>query len=160
MADYSITQNIPVANHVYKFLVARYGTDHIVASRRTFVGNLVLSLHSRNNDYRRKSTGFSKIFKVTVSESFYEKLGMHITPENAMLFNQQVDSVFREELFCHAIINNTTDKKKFLKSIRSFLDVYDISEDDIKLDTLYRNFKRKKEELEENLNLVSATGTK
>lgn len=159
MADFSITQNIPVANHVYKFLVARYGTDHITASRKTFVGNLILSLHGRNMDVDRKKIGFTKIFRITVSERYYQKLGVHISTENAMLFNEQIDRSFREELFCHALINKKTEKKAVLKSIRDFLDVYDITEDDIKMDTLYRDFKRKKEDLKQNLHLISSHGT-
>lgn len=155
MADFSITQHIPVASHVYKFLVARYGSDHIQASRKTFAGNLALSLHGRNPQENRSKPKFNRIFKVTISERYYLKLGMHISDENAWLFNEQVDRVFREELFCHALANKANDKKMFLNSIRNTLDMYGITEEDIRMDSLYRDFKRKKEALENNLNLIS-----
>lgn len=153
LAEYSITQEIPVADHVYKFLVKRCGGDHIMATRNTHIGSLALSLHSRNLDYRGGKKVFTKTFKITINESHYDKSGMHFSPVNAQLFNDQIDKLFRDELYCHVLFNKNTDRKLFLKSIRIFLELYDIGEDDIKLDTLHRDFKRKKDELSENLNL-------
>ncbi|MBT0607629.1 hypothetical protein [Aequorivita echinoideorum] len=157
--DYSITHNIPVADHVYKYLKTRCGTDHIKASRATFMGSVILSLLGRNQDVRPQKNDFRKIFKVDISESYYEKNGMHITPATAQLFNAQIDKMFREELYAHMIIVKSLDKKLFLKSMRTLLDVYQIDEEDIKMDTLYRDFKRKKDQLENNLNLTSTSGT-
>jgi len=158
-SDYSITHNIPVADHVYKYLKKRCGNDHIRASRTTFIGSQILSLLTRNADVRPRKTEFTKIFKVTIPESLYGKNGMHITSENAQLFNDQIDKMFREELYIHLLILKSNDKKLYLKSMRSFLSVYGITEDDIKEDTLYRDFKRKKEDMETNLNLTSTSGT-
>ncbi len=160
LAQYAITQEIPVADHVYKFLVKRCGGDHITASRNTHIGSLAISLHSRNMDLRPSKKVFTRIFKITINESHYEKVGMHFSPANAQLFNDQIDKLFREELYCHVLFSKSIDRKLFLKSIKIFLDLYDIGEDDIKLDTLYRDFKRKKDELSENLNLTSTSGTK
>ncbi len=157
--DYSITHNIPVADHVYKYLKKRCGTDHIIASRTTFIGSQILSLLTRNADLRPKKTDFAKIFKVTIPESLYGKNGMHISAENAQLFNVQIDKMFREELYIHLLILKSNDKKLYLKSMRGFLNVYDIGEDDIKMDTLYRDFKRKKDDMENNLNLTPTSGT-
>ncbi len=158
--DYSITQNIPVADHVYKYLKVRCGADHIKASRDTTFGSLALSLLGRNNDMRPKKVKYSKCFKVTVPESAYQKLGMYISPENAQLFNDQVDRLFREDLFFHVIINKGISSKMYLNSIRSFLEVYDISEDDLKIDTVYRDFKRRKEDYDSQLNLTPTSGIK
>lgn len=153
---FSITQSIPVSDHVYKFLVARCGSDEIEASRSTFIGSLILSMHGRNPDVRLKKNNFTKLFKVTISESHYQKLGMHITSENAQLFNDLVDKVFREELYCHALLNKMGNKSLYLEAIRKFLEVYNITEDDIKLDTLYRDFKRKKDMLKGNLKMKAS----
>lgn len=144
--DYSITQNIPVADHVYKYLLHRYGTDHIKATRNTTIGSLVLSLQGRNKDKRpAKKSGFTKIFKATITEQAYNKLGIHLSEENAQLFNDQVDKMLREELYWHVTINKGQTNKMHINSIRSFMEAYDITEDDIKLDTLYRDFKRRRE---------------
>lgn len=159
MQDYSITHNIPVADHVYKYLVKRCGTAHIKAGRSNFMGSIILSLLSKNLDVRFQKRNFSKLFKVDISESYYEKNGMHITPATAQLFNDQVDKMFREELYIHMLMLRNQDNKMFIHSMRRFLEVYDINEDDIKMDTLLRDFKRKKDTLELNLNLTSTSGT-
>ncbi|MBW2962298.1 hypothetical protein [Mesonia aestuariivivens] len=152
MADYSITQHIPVADHVYKFLLKRCGSDAIEASRTNFIGSLILSLHGRNTDVKySKTRNFSKIFSIKVPYSLYDKTGVHISEVNAQLFNDQIDKLFRDEIFVHMLINKDQDKKHFLKSLKSFLTIYDITEEDIKLETLHRDFKRKKDDYEEKL---------
>jgi hypothetical protein len=158
--DFSITQNIPVADHVYKYLLRICGTDHIFATRSTYIGSLVLSLQGRNQDVRLSKKKFSRIFKAEISECYYEKTGMFITQQNAQLFNEQVDKKFRDELFRMMLMNRHLEEKLFLKTMRAYLDFYDITEDDIKIETLYRDFKRKKDELLTNFSLVSPAGTK
>jgi hypothetical protein len=157
-AEYAITQHIPVADHVYKYLLKRCGTDHIKASRVTFLGSLLLSLQSRNYDVTPADKKFTKVFSVTIPQHKYDKLGMHITPQIALLFNDQIDKMFRDEMFCHILINKNVDKKMFKKSMEIFLEVYQIDEDDLRMDTLYRDFKRKKTELAKNLNTTSSRG--
>jgi hypothetical protein len=159
-AEYSITQNIPVADHVFKYLEKICGSTHIDANRSTYVGSLVLSLQGRNYDVRVSKKKYTKIFKADISECYYGKTGMFITSENAQLFNDQVDKKFRDELFRMMLMNRHLDKKLFLQSMRSYLDFYGITEDDIKIETLHRDFKRKKDDLLANFNLVSPAGTK
>ena len=53
--------------------------------------------------------------------------------------------MFREELFTHLLVAKNLEKEKFFQSLRNFLEVYDITEDDIKYESLYRDFKRKKD---------------
>ena len=159
-AQFSITQNIPVANHVFKYLIKICGTDHIEACRTNFVGSLVLSLQGRNYDVGLSNHKFTKIFKAEVNECYYSKTGMFITSENAQLFNDQIDKKFRDELFRYMVMNRHLEEKLFLKTMRAYLDFYNITEEDIKLDSLYRDFKRKKNDILENFNLNCPAGTK
>ncbi len=160
LVDFSITQNIPVADHVYKYLLRICGSDYIKACRSTYIGSLVLSLQGRNQDVRLSKKKYTKTFKAEISECYYEKTGMFITQQNAQLFNEQVDKKFRDELFRMMLMNRELDEKLFLKTMRTYLDFYDITEDDIKIETLYRDFKRKKDELLTNFSLLSPAGTK
>lgn len=154
MADFTITQNIPVSNHVYKYLKNRYGDDHIIATRETVVGGIVLSLLNRNNDIRHVSKkSYDKVFSVLIKEEKYLRNGVHIDTRSAQAFNDTIDKMFREELFCHVMINKFSNNEQFNKGIRNFLKVYDITEDDIKYETLYRDFKRKKDNIQISLNL-------
>lgn len=158
--DFSIVQNIPVSDHVYKYLLKLCGSDHIDASRSTYIGSLVLSLQGRNCDVRPGKKKYTKLFKARISESYYSKTGLHITSENAQLFNEQIDKKFRDELFRNMLMNSHLEEKLFLKSMRTYLDFYDITEDDIKVESLYRDFKRKKDHILSNFSLNSPAGTK
>lgn len=146
MPEFAITHHIPVSNHVYKFILKRYGTDHIRATRYSFIGNLIISLHNRNDDIKlNRKTGFKRKIKITVPFHIYDKNGVHITRKSAQLFNTQIDYIFREELFAHALIANDSHGEMYTTSIRNFLKAYDITEEDIKLETLLRDFNRKKQ---------------
>ncbi|SDS12883.1 hypothetical protein SAMN04487764_1519 [Gillisia sp. Hel1_33_143] len=160
IASCSVTQNIPVANHVYKYLLVICGSDYIIANRSTYIGSLVLSIQGRNYDVRCTKKKFTKVFRAEVSETYYSKTGLVITKENAQLFNDQVDKKFREELFRNMLINDHLNEKLFLQSMRRYLDFFNIDEEDIKIETLYRDFKRKKDEILSNFNTVSPSGTK
>ncbi len=155
--DFSIQQNIPVADHVYKYLVARCGKDCIVATRNTFIGSTVLSLLSRNNDIRHDSKKrHNKLFHVIINEDKYLRNGVHLDYRSAQAFNDLVDKMFREELYCHVMINKYSTNEKFIDSIRNFLEVYDITEEDIKFETIYRDFKRKKDDIQISLKLAES----
>ena len=158
--DFSVTQEIPVSDHVYKYLLKLCGGDKIDANRSTYVGSLILSLQGRNYDVRPSKKKFTKLFKARISETYYAKTGLHITSENALLFNDQIDKKFRDELYRNMLMNRHLDEKLFLKSMRAYLDFYDITEDDIKVESLYRDFKRKKEDLLSNFSMNSPAGTK
>ena len=158
--DFSITQNIPVADHVFKYLFKCCGSDHITATRNTAIGSMSLSLLGRNYDLKPSKKKYTKIFKVTILEHYYEKTGMHISKLNAQLFNDQADKNFREEMYRYLLMHHHLENKLFIKTMRNYLDFYNINEDDIKVETLYRDFKRKKEDLLCNLNLTSTPGTK
>ena len=158
--DFSIIQEIPVSDHVYKYLLKLCGSDRIEANRSTYVGSLVLSLQGRNYDVRPSKKKFTKLFKARISETYYDKNGMYITSENALLFNDQLDKKFRDELFRNMLMNRHLDEKLFLKSMRAYLDFYDITEEDIKVESLYRDFKRKKDDLLANFSINSPAGTK
>jgi len=156
--DFSITQNIPVADHVYKYLKTRCGSDHIKATRTSIFGSLALSLLGKTADLKPKKSEFTRTFRVTISENSHSRQGMHLTEANAQLFNDQVDRMFREELFFYLIMNKGLSSKMYLQSMRTFLEVYDITEEDIKLDTLYRDFKRRKKTYETNLQITPTSG--
>ena len=57
-----------------------------------------------------------------------------------------LDKYFREKLYEYAIINSLNNDKYFKKSMREFLDFYQITDDDIDLESLYRDFKRQKKQ--------------
>lgn len=155
MADkFSIQINIPVKTHVSKYLKVKYGDKPMVASRRTVVGSIVLSMLSNNGDVKPGSdVRESETFKVIVKEYHYLRNGVFIDNRTAWLFNELVDNMFKEELYCHIIINKFSHESQYLESIRNFLNVYNITEEDLKLESVYRDFKRKRDAIRERMQL-------
>lgn len=149
--DYSITESIPVADHVYKYLLKKCGSDTYTANRSELIGNIVLSSLGKNQDISISKTKFKKTFNIVIKDFQYLKAGVSLGIKSGQVFNKMMDKMFRDELYCHILMNSTLSKDKYLEGIRLFLKVYDITEDDIKLESIYRDFKRKKETLQNRL---------
>ena len=146
-SDYFITEHIPVADHVYKFLLKRCGGSTYIANRNDIIGNIVLSSLGRNSDIQLSKTNYVKIFNVVIKETAYLRNGIYLGVKSGQVFNKMVDKLFRDEMFFHVFINSIKSKEQFLDGLRKYLELYDITEDDIKLESIYKDFKRKKEEL-------------
>jgi len=149
--DYSITESIPVSDHVYKFLIKRCGGDTYVASRNDIIGNIVLSSLGRNADLKISKSKYTKTFNVVIKEYSYLRNGIFLGVKSGQAFNKMIDKLFRDEMYFHVFVNAQSSKDQHLEGIRKYLKIYNIDEDDIKLESIYRDFKRKKEELANNL---------
>lgn len=149
--DYSITENIPVSDHVYKFLIKRCGGDTYVATRNDIIGNIVLSSLGRNADLKISKSKYTKTFNVVIKEYSYLRNGVFLGVKSGQAFNKMIDKLFRDEMYFHVFVNAQSSKDQHLEGIRKYLKIYNIDEDDIKLESIYRDFKRKKEELANNL---------
>lgn len=150
-SDYSITESIPVANHVYKYLLKKCGSDTYTANRSELIGNIVLSSLGTNPDISISKTKFKKTFHIVIKDYQYLKAGISLGIKTGQVFNKMIDKMFRDEMYCHIIINSNVSDSQYLDGIRKFLEVYDITEDDIKLESIYRDFKRKKEAFKSRL---------
>lgn len=148
LLDYSITETVPVADHVYKYILGINGSETIVADRSDFIGNIILSSLNRNSDVKIGKRKFNKSIKIVIKDHQYLKSGVFVGIKRGQVFNNLIDKMFRRELYSHCFMNKDLHDDSYLQIIRNFLNVYNISEDDLKLDSIYRDFKRKKKEKE------------
>lgn len=156
--NFSIQINIPVKNYVFKYLTVKYGEGVVKASRNTVIGSIILSMLSGNGDVKPSNDiRESNSFKVIVTEYQYLRNGVFIDNRTVKVFNQLVDSMLKEELYCHMIINKFTHDSQYMDCVRNFLSVYDITEDDLKLESVYRDFKRKRDAIRERMQLKMNT---
>lgn len=154
-AEYAITQKIPVSDHVYKYLLSRCGTDEIVATSNNFIGSMILdhltrtpeAPHSRNR--MKLKNDFTKTFIVTIKEASYTRTGLYLSAHDAKKLHDKFDQMFREDLFNYLIMHYQQRESLFLQSMRQYLDFIGITEDDIKMETLYKDFKRRKKRYEQ-----------
>lgn len=146
MNNFAITQHIPVSNHVYKYLCKVVGGDTYKACRDDYLGTVVLSTLTKSpTDLRVSKRKYDKIFNVIISDHQYSKNGMFVSAKGAQMFNKLIDLKFREEMYMNVVLSKHSNETMYLPKIREFCEYFGITEDDLKYDTIYRDFKRKKD---------------
>jgi len=136
----AITIHFPVKPHVYKYLQKKVGEKLVVVSTSYF-GATVLDILSKNHsDYSVVKSDLT--YSVEISLRYMEKNGVYLNPRVVRKFNARIDDIFREELRTHIEISYTINNIPKERSLRDFLLVYDITEDDIKFETLVKDFHR------------------
>ena len=153
----SVTIHIPLKPYLHKFLVKKYGTA-FVANHKTSLGLFVRELI--DTQYRRQ--GHIKngvLFSVIIPKNMVNTIGFSFPPDKFAVFEKWVVRIFKEQLFEHVRI--TLESKLYkdlygrlkkeverdhhngtIKTISQFLRSYDITEDELKLDSIYREYTR------------------
>lgn len=133
--------NFPVKPHVYKYLQNKVG-EKLVVAKFDFFGGMVLDILTKKySDLEAVNNAMT--FPVEISFSYMEKMGIYIDNRVIKKFNSRVDSMFREEMKGFANINFQANKTPKETSLKLFLFQYNIGEDDIKFETLVKDFRRK-----------------
>jgi hypothetical protein len=132
--------NFPVKPHVYKYLQSKVG-EKLVASAGNFFGATVLDILSkRYSDYQAVSEEIT--FPVEISFRYMGTHGIYIDQRIVRKFNNRMDDMFREEMRSHVSISHSQYHIAKDESLRQFLFSYNISEDDIKFETLKKDIGR------------------
>ncbi len=146
MSQIAIVIKFPVQTHVYKYLQQKVGPSMMV-SRSNFFGNLVLDILSKREKAEKAPLG-TMVFPVEIHEDYMNRFGFNISPNVIRKFNLQVDRMFKEEMCTYVSLTCSHNPVKKTEALSQFLNSFDISEDDIKTETLikyiFRNEKDKK----------------
>lgn len=136
----SIVLYFPVKPHVYKYLQSKVG-EKLVVSNHNFFGGIVLDILSkRYSDLIAVNNELS--FPVVISINYMEKMGFYIDAKIMRKFNHRMDDMFREEMRTFVNINHTINRIPKEKSLKNFLFNYNLTEDDIKMETLIKDIQR------------------
>jgi hypothetical protein len=137
----ALVVHFPVDRHVYKYLQKKVG-EKLVVSKNNFFGSMVLDILQKNySDLERVPS--EMVFPVEVSIRYMEKMGFYLDSRSIRKFNTRIDDVFREEMVGAISLNFEKFRIPKERSLRELLDFYNITEEDIKFETLVRDFKRK-----------------
>lgn len=137
----AVVINFPVKPHVYKYLQNKVG-EKLVVTKFDFFGGMVLDILTKKySDLEAVTDRYT--FPVEISFSYMEKMGIYIDNKVVKKFNSRVDAMFREEMRGFANINYNANHTPKETSLKQFLFQYNIDEDDIKFETLLKDFKRK-----------------
>jgi hypothetical protein len=135
---------IPVPRYLKKYLNKRYGTDHKV-SRHSAIGLLIIELSAKKHITNAKiRVNRKEEFVLNVGRSYFKNKVYNIRPKNLKLISNLLYKLFIEDLvnttLSNASIFGITEKQALI----NFLDYYEINEDDIKFETIYMSYRRKK----------------
>ena len=146
MKEFAITQHIPVSKHVYKYLVATVGSENYEVNRWDSLGAIILSLLGKTpGDLRLSKKDHEKVFNIKISSHHYLASGMFIDIKSGQLFNRLIDNLFRENMYTYVVLVKKYHSEKYTEGIKEYCKAFNINEDDIKLETLFKDFGRKKD---------------
>ena len=138
-----LTVEIPVPTHLKKFLEKKHSSDFVVI-RNTFLGMIILDsmVGKRQCLYDYKENDYPDVLEFQLHENYYNKGLVEINPEKKQWLVRLFEKLFNEDLFFY--VNKNLNEKTFAKKlIEEWLAYYKIGEDDIKLESLYKRYKRR-----------------
>jgi hypothetical protein len=136
-----ISISIPVKIHVKKYLIKKYGSVHTV-TKKTFLGLLLLELiNNKVEAPERKILEFEK-YELTIPSFYFNKKGFNIDKNKARFLGNCLEKLFFEDFYSFIDLELLKGKTNAMKSIKLFFLIYDISENEMKLESMYRKYQR------------------
>lgn len=151
-----ISVNIPLKGYLKKYLLKKYGNSYTV-NRTDWLGKYLVDLLDKQ--YRKKGS-FNELdfYTIIVPSTIIKEVGFDMSAVKMKHFESMIDKVFRSELETYIEVSlsaelYTRDASKYykqntLQAMEQFLKRFDIYEDDLKLESLYRDYARKKKPVE------------
>jgi hypothetical protein len=136
-----IVISIPVKNHVKKYLVKRYGSIHQV-SKKTFIGLFLLQLLEKNISKPEKGIKKAFFYDIEVPEYYFNTKGFNVDANKLAVLSICLEKLFIEEFY--SFVDNELAKGDVTakKAIKLFFSIYDLTENDLNQDSMYRNYQR------------------
>lgn len=151
---FKATLEIPVPRYIKKYLDKKYGSD-LNVSRKSFMGLFLLRLLSEKHieDFETKKIKTDCTYIIMIGTYYLEKIDFPLDKRKTNSFVYSMEQLFREDLFSHVDVSIKSNlfyytiKERLLKhkatdAIKQFLTFYNIFEDDLALESIYRAYKR------------------
>jgi hypothetical protein len=142
-----ITVTIPTHSYLKKFVLHRFQstTGRIDVTTRRSYGIDLLKIFQKRTPFnpRKRSINYNDDITVNVSDYYASASGLFISNENIDLFNNKIKFDFEESLYDHLLILMTTrEDVKIEEEILRYLRFYSISEDELMLKSVVKDFYR------------------
>ena len=137
-----ITVKIPVKNHVKKYLSVRYGNEHTLTKTSLLGMLLFYSLEQRIEKQNSSISDFDDNYNILVSQHYMHQKGFSVNMKTRKFIAVCFEKLFMEDM------NGFIDKcigqlnQSAMSSLKIFLKTYEIAEDDVKTESLYRQYQR------------------
>lgn len=139
-----ITLHLAVPRYVKKILEFKYG-DEYKATETTLLGMVVLNClqkkSERNYVYKRENPDIV-YFSMKVGIDKASRAGFQINHNKARQISKTIERDIREKLYTEAVTNEMNFGVEFMATLQNFLDLYDITEDELSYDTIRKDFNR------------------
>lgn len=141
-----ISINFPVKSYIKKYLVYKFGNNHNY-STQSVLGPIVKSILSKNYTRKIGKINTQHYYPINISNAYLSHFGAYVDEKNINYFNNEVDVIFRSELYHFMAFNKEFFNIKYRDTLRTVLQSMVITEKDIKLETILKDFDRKKNEI-------------
>ena len=133
--------SIPVKKHIRKFLIKRYGQTHKV-SKTSFLGVMILELINGTFQKPEKFIKITASYTLQIPELYYNTKGFNIDQKKALFISNCLEKLFTESF--HEFVDTQIESGRLnaYDSVKTFKEIYNISESDFKLESLYKSYQR------------------
>jgi len=147
---------IPVKKHVKKYLIKKYGEVHTI-SKNTFIGLLLLELIDKDADTSDIDFKGHDRYIMDVPELYFNTKGYSIKRNKLKFLGVCLEKLFYEDFHNFVDVEISKGRMNAWQSVKLFLYLNNINENEIKLESMYRNYQRHSGEKikEKKLNVVA-----
>lgn len=150
---------IPMKPYVVKFLLKKFGKTH-KASKNSWLGLNVIEVLTKEYQKPIKITSKS-YFTIVIPYTLCVHNGHFIDYLKFPELEKKCDKIFRDFMYDFVQINSVEKSHgDIMSSLRRFLDFYNISEDELKMDSAYRHYLRISEEKSSNMTRLNKPSKK
>lgn len=137
-----ITISIPVQRHVKKWLCGRFGEQHIV-TKKSAIGLMILQVLDKKIEKPKKlAEDYPERYQIVVTQRYFNIKGFEIGYNCRRLLSQLLERQFKDDLNSFVDMEIKRPNTNAYGAIRTFLNHYGINENDLKLESVYRNYQR------------------
>jgi hypothetical protein len=133
--------SIPVKKHVKKYLIKKYGEIHTI-SKKTFLGLLLLELISNEADTSDIDFKDYEKYKIDIPELYFNIKGFSVSRKKLKFLGVCLERLFFEDFYSFVDVELAKGKANAWQSVKLFLFLYNINENEMKLESMYRNYQR------------------
>lgn len=174
------TLKMPIKPHLREFLIKEYGSDKIHIDRKSPLGIMLHAFLSKNYCIAHDYTTPESEITFVIGKGVYELSGHSLSPYQVNMINDFIDGMFRDILFAGVTMTQLTfpsyreshykSTKKSISNRKNYrqryiiqyrkpyikdalaegLKYYGITEDMLKLETLFKDYQRTIKRKQEN----------
>ena len=147
----NIVLSVNCPSYIRKFTEKTFGKN-FEANNHSRLGSFILSMLNKKRYYtyapaERKLKTYNDTLKISVTMRAAQNDGCFLLASDEERVISFLDDEFRKNMYMAAIINKENFGIETKTTIQTFLETYDISEDDLLYESIRKDFNRKKSEI-------------